>query len=223
MDYAELFRIFLRRWWLILLPLLLSAVVALPQILGASASSGYAMELRYSAAQRFNLPQREGDYTDIWRASEYTVDALTDWVRTSSFRAEIALQLDDGADALASLGIAADNARAVGVVYLSHSDGETLRDIGDAAMLVLAQRNQSYFPQLAGEAAQVTILDASAIRSLAPSLMDRLTPYIQLGIALLLGLALAVIAEVVDPAIYHQSELRRMGLPLLGSIPHERA
>ena len=89
MDYKELVRIIFRRWWLIVLPLVLSAVIAIPEIIGADTSAGYNAEIRYSAAQRQNMPGREGDYTDVWMASEYTVDALTDWVRTSSFRDEI--------------------------------------------------------------------------------------------------------------------------------------
>lgn len=224
MEYAEIIRIFLRRWWLILLPLLLSALVALPQILSGTSNSaaGFSMELRYSAAQELNRPGREGDYSDIWIASQHTVNALTDWARTSSFRLEIMRHLAEVDISLDSLSIAADNVRNVGVLYLSHADSAALSAIGDAAMLVLAERNQTYFPQLGGEAAQVTILDSPAIRSTAPALTNRFAPFVQLGLALIIGLALAVFAEFVDPTIYHQNDLRTMGLPVLGSIPRHR-
>ena len=225
MEYAQIIRILLRRWWLILLPLLLSAVVAIPQLIGgaADASSGFALQLRYSAAQKPNLPELNGDLTDVWTASEHTVDALTDWARTSSFRAEIARQIDDADLSLESLSIAADNVRNIGVIYLNHSDRDSLAAIGDAVILVLAERNQAYFPQLGGEAAQVTILGTTAITATAAPLTNRLAPILQLGIALLIGLALAFFAEIVDPTIYHQDDLRRLGLPLRGSIPAERA
>ncbi len=225
-EFAEIVRIVRRRWWLIALPPLLAAVVALPQIVdsGTSAPGGYAMELRYSAAQKLALPRADIEYTDIWQASEYTVDALTDWVRSSSFRLEIARQLEDAdASALSSLSIAADNARSIGVLYLSHPKEDALRAIGAAAIRVLAERNQSYFPQLGGEAAQVTILDAPAIRSAAPPLTNRLAPAIQLAVALMLGLALALVAELLDPKIHQQKDLRRLGISVLGSIPPERA
>ena len=221
MDIAELFRIFIRRWWLIALPPLLAAIIAAPQFISGlnGASGGFTAQLRYSAAQKLSLPERDGDYTDIWQASEYTVDALTDWVRSASFRAEIAAQFADEDASLAGLGIAADNARALGLIYFSHSDGDALQDIVDSAQIVLATRSQHYFPQFGGESALVTILEDATVAAAPTPLSTRLAPLMQLGIALLLGLALACIAEYIDPKIYHQDDLRRMGVSLLGSIP----
>ncbi len=225
MEYIELIRILLRRWWLIALPVLLGGVIAIPDLLNTapSSASGYIAQVRYSAAQKLNLPQRDGDYTDVWQASEHTVDALTDWVRSASFREEIRMQLDDAELPLGSLQITADNARNIGVIYFSHGNSDDLRAMIDAAMIVLTSRSQTYFPQLGGEAALVTILDPATVTAAPPALVSRLTPLIRLGIALLIGLALAFFAEYVDPTIYHQDDLRRMGITLLGSIPSERA
>ena len=224
MEYKEIIRVLIRRWWLIVLPVVLSAVMSLPDLLrdGASVNGGFTTQIRYSASQQLNLPDRDGDYTDIWRASEYTVHAMTDWARSSSFRAEISSILGDGQAALDGLRIAADNVRSVGVIYMSHLNGETLGAIADAALLVLTNRSQSYFPQLEGEAAQVTILDQPAIVASPPALPSRFAPVLRLGVALLIGLALAVFAEFVDPTVYHQDDLRRLGMPLLASIPKER-
>jgi len=225
MEYKEIIRILLRRWWLIVLPVVLSAVISVPDLLrdGASISGGFTTQIRYSAAQQLNMPDREGDYTDIWRASEYTVHALTDWARSSSFRQEIGSVLGDAQVAMDSLQIAADNVRSVGVVYMSHPNSESLSAIANAAVLVLNSRSQSYFPQLEGEAAQVTILDQPTIAASPPALPSRLAPIVRLCVALLIGLAIAVFAEFVDPTVYHQDDLRRLGLPLIGSIPKERA
>ena len=170
-----------------------------------------------------HIPEREGDYTDVWLASEHTVDALTDWVRSSSFRREIQSQLAEPDTPLDSLNIAADNVRNVGAIYFSHGNSEALRTIVDAAMLVLTTRSQEYFPQLGGDSAQVTILDQASVTAAGTPLTNRLSPLIRLGIAVLIGLALAFFAEYVDQTIYHQDDLRRLGLPLLGSIPRDRA
>ncbi|MYD08522.1 MAG: hypothetical protein F4X02_00630 [Chloroflexi bacterium] len=225
MEIVELLRVVLRRWWLILLPLLLSAVIAIPEFLRTSnaSQSGFNARVSYSAAQRFNLPERSGDYTDVWLASEYTVDAMTEWVRSSSFRAEIHTQLAGSNTDLGSLQIAADNVRNVGVIYFSHRNQESLRAIVDAALVVLTSRSQFYFPQLGGDSAQVTILDQSAINAAPPPLTNRFAPLIRLGIAFLIGVALALFAEYADQTIYHQDDLRRLGIRLLGSVPRDRA
>ncbi len=225
MGLAELFRVILRRWWLIVLPVVLAAVIAVPEFIRSSSAgqSGYNARISYSAAQLFNLPDREGDYTDVWLASEHTVDALTDWVRSSSFRKEIQSQLTEQETPLDSLQIAADNVRNVGAIYFSHRNSEALRAIVDAAMLVLTTRSQGYFPQLGGDSAQVTIMDQSAIFAAPTPLTNRLSPLIRLGIAVLIGLALAVFAEYVDQTIYHQDDLRRLGIPLVGSVPRDRS
>ena len=224
MEYAEIFRLILRRWWLILLPILLSAVIVVPELVSSgNASGGFAAEIRYSAAQRFNLPERDGDYTDVWLASEHTVDALTDWSRSSSFREEMRAALVDSDVSMDSLVIAADNARNVGVIYFSHRDQAALAAITDAAVLILSNRSQTYFPQLGGEAAQVTILDQPIITSTPASLSTRLAPLIRLGLALFVGLALALVAEYIDQTIYHPDELRRLGIPIIGQIPSHRS
>ncbi len=224
MQLVELSRILIRRWWLIALPVVLGAVIAIPELINTTASSagGYTAQLRYSAAQNFNLPERDGDYTDIWQASEHTVDALTEWARSASFREEIQTQLAAEEMPLDSLGIAADNVRNVGVIYFSHPNSDALRAIVDASLIVLTSRSQSYFPQLGGDAALVTILDPASVTAAPPALTSGLAPLIRLGIAFFIGLALAFFAEYVDPTIYHQDDLRRLGVTLLGSIPGER-
>ena len=225
MEFAEVFRIVLRRWWLIVLPVALAAVMAIPEFIRSSSAgqSGYNAQLTYSAAQLLNLSERDGDYTDIWLASEYTVDALTDWVRSSSFREEIQSQLAEPDTPLDSLHVAADNVRNVGAIYFSHQNSEALRAIVDAAMLALTTRSQAYFPQLGGDSAQVTILDQATVTAAPTPLTNRFAPLMRLGIAFLIGLALAFFAEYVDQTIYHQDDLRRLGIPLLGSVPRDRA
>lgn len=224
MEYREFIRIIIRRWWLIVLPVVLSAVISIPELLqtGAGTTAGFKAQIRYSAAMKLDATDGESDYTDIWLASEYTVDALTDWARSASFRDEIGVSLGDAEVALHSLQIAADNARSIGLIYLSHPDHDSLSAIADAALQVLSGRSQSYFPQLGGEPARVTILEQPALSPAPAALPSRLAPLLRLGVALLIGLAIAFFAEFVDPTIYGREDLHRLGLPLLGSIPKER-
>ena len=225
MEYKEVIRIMLRRWWMIVLPVALAAVVAIPDLVGdrAGESGGFTAQIRYSAAQQQDEASSDNGYTDVWLASEYTVHALTDWVRSASFRSEILSALGEAPVSLDSLHIAADNVRSVGVIYLSHHNHDALSAIANAAALVLSSRNHSYFPQFGGEAAQVTLLESPAIAAAPPTLPSRFAPFVRLGVALLIGLAIALVTEFIDPTIYHQDDVRRLGMPLLGSIPKERA
>ena len=221
MEFVLLYRILRRRWWLILIPVVIATVLVIPSFLGSGSavSGGFNTQIRYSAAQEFNLPQRDGDYQDVWLASELTVNAFTDWIRSNKFREEIQNDLDDADIDLSLLGIAADNARSVGVIYLSHPDADSLETIANTVIKILVSRNQAYFPQLGGDPAQVTILDEPIIASAPPPLTNRFAPLIRIGMALIVGLFLAFAMEYVDPTIHHSDELNKLGLPLLASIP----
>lgn len=221
MELTILARVLLRRWWLIAAPVAISAVLVIAGLIAEPAASpgGFSAQIRYSAAQELILPQRDGDYQDVWLASELTVNALTDWVRSGSFREEIVAWLADPATDMAPLGIAADNARSIGVIYLGHSSAESLQSIAEAAMAVLGGRNQTYFPQLGGQPAQVTILDQPIITPAPPPLTNRVAPILRLGLGLFIGLVLAYLAEYLDLRIHHKDDLQKLGLHVLGVIP----
>ncbi|MCY4018858.1 MAG: hypothetical protein OXG39_05580 [Chloroflexi bacterium] len=225
MELTVLARVLFRRWWLIAAPVALSVAFVIAGLIGqpAASAAGFSAQIRYSAAQELILPQRDGDYQDVWLASELTVNAFTDWVRSGSFRAEIVAALADPAIDMARLGIAADNARSIGVIYLGHSNAESLQKIAEAAMAVLGSRNQTYFPQLGGQPAQVTILDQPIITPAPPPLTNRVAPILRLAIGLFIGLVLAYLAEYLDLRIHHKDDLQKLGLRVLGAIPrHSR-
>lgn len=221
MDLKDLLAVLFRRWWLVAAPVALSLALAVASLLAEppDQASGFSAQIRYSAAQELNLPQRDGDYQDVWLASELTVNALTDWVRSGSFREEIGAWLGDPAIDMTSLGIAADNARSIGVIYLSHKQAESLRKIAEASMAVLSSRNQTYFPQLGGQPAQVTMLDQPVIAPAPPPLTNRMAPILRVGAGLFIGLALAYLAEYLDTRIHNTRDLQRLGLPVIGAIP----
>jgi len=222
MDLTVLARVLFRRWWLVAAPVALSGALVIAGLIAAepaTSAAGFSAQIRYSAAQELILPQRDGDYQDVWLASELTVNAFTDWVRSRSFRDEIVEWLADPAIDMARLGIAADNARSIGVIYLGHSNAESLQSIAEAATAVLGSRNQTYFPQLGGQPAQVTILDQPVIAPAPPPLTNRLAPVLRLGLGLFIGLVLAYLAEYLDLRIHHKDDLQKLGISVLGAIP----
>lgn len=223
MELRLIARILLRYWWLVLIPTVIAAAFTAPALLSGRASAGgFATSIRYSAAQQPDAqPPRDGDYQDIWLASELTVNALTAWVQTESFRREIAQVLDGQSIDLAVLGIRADNERSVGVIDLSHPDSAALQAIAQAAIEVLQSRNGAYFPQVGSAPAAVTFLDEPVIVAAPPPLTNRFEPLIRVGLGLIAGLGLAFLAHYLDPTLRQRDEVESLGLPVIGTLPRD--
>ena len=97
MELLMIVRVLLRRWYLVLIPVVVAAVLVVPDMLGdgPAVSGGYTTTIRYTAAQTLEaIPDRQGDYQDVWLASELTVRAFTEWVRTGRFAEEVAQEAD---------------------------------------------------------------------------------------------------------------------------------
>lgn len=219
MELLRVLRILLRRWWLVLIPVIVTAALAAPDLLSRRAvSGGYEASIQYSAFQSMTaIPRQDGDYQDIWLSSELAINAFTDWVQGSSFKQEIAA-LADNAD-VSALTVRADNARSLGVITFYHPDSSQLETIVAAAIEVLRTRNHIYFAQLGGEPAEVTILSQTGVVAAPPPLTDRFGPFLRIGLGLLAGIGLALLAHYLDPVIRQREEIEAIGLPVIAVLP----
>lgn len=228
MELRALWKIARRRWWLIALPALAALALAAQSYLTRPLSGGYATSIRFTAA-----PPPGGEavsYEDAqyypWLTSEYVVNALTDWVRTSTFAAEVSAALAEQGDevpaAVIQAGINADNQRSVMVLYLSGSDPETLAAVAEASALVLEQRSADYFPQFGEGGLRVVALDEPAIGAVPPPLSVRLEPLLRFGLGLAAGVALAFLVDYLDPTVRERREVEGLGLAVLAEVPRHR-
>ncbi|MEM9952639.1 MAG: hypothetical protein AAF846_13620 [Chloroflexota bacterium] len=221
MELIILMRFLRRRWWLMLIPVVVVAILVFPDLLNneTGTTGGFRTEFSYSAAQETsNLDVREGDYQDVWLASEFVVNAFTDWSTSTSFRTELADVTGD-ASLLDGLNIVADNNRSIGVIYMSHPEQDALATLRDAAITVLQTRNQTYFPHLGDTPAEVTILNQPPVTFAQPPVTDRFEPILQLGVAIFAGIVLAGLVEYFDHTLRYRDELEAQGLSVLASIP----
>lgn len=219
MELLTILRILVRRWWLVLIPVIITAALAIPDFLNQRAVSGdYSASLQYTAFQSLNAIPRDGDYQDIWLSSELVVNAFTDWVHGSSFKQEIASRVGDAAD-VAPLTVRADNGRSLGVISFYHPDAAQLETIVDAAIEVMGTRSSEYFAQLGGEPAHVSILDRSPVVPSPPPITDRFAPFVRIGLGLLAGVGLAFLAHYLDPVVRRREEVETLGLPIIAAIP----
>jgi len=215
----KLLNMIIRRWWVVLLPVLIVSALTLPDMLNTpTASGGFVTSFKYTAAQELNLPQREGDYQDVWLASEYLVNAFTEWIRSSTFRQELQTNLGSDFD-LASLGIATDNARSIGTVQMSYPTQEGMQAIVDESIVILSTRNQEYFPHLEGESARVQIVDEPTVSSSAPPLTNRFAPFIRIVLSGIVGLAFALAWGILDTRLRTRRDVEDLGMRVIGQIP----
>jgi capsular polysaccharide biosynthesis protein len=220
------FRTLLRRWYLVLIPVVVVGGYVFYTLLTTppAQSSGFTTVIRFSAAQSIDaLPDREGDFQDVWLSSELTVKALTSWAQTTSFKSEVAARAAESGVTFEpnALATAADHERSVGQLFISWNNASELEIIAAAALDVLREDSQTYFPQFGDQPAQVTVLDDIRVNPNPPPIVDRFEPLVQVALAVLVGVGLAFLAEYMDPTVRYRDELERSGFEVIASIPRE--
>jgi capsular polysaccharide biosynthesis protein len=226
MELLIIGRVLLRRWYLVLIPVIAAAVIIIPRLLSEPSQTGgrFTTTVQYTAAQVLEaIPQRDGDYQDVWLASELTVNAFTDWIKSNRFAQDVsavlaAQNIDIPAE---QLGFATDNQRSVGRITVGWHDETQLMAIVNAAIEVLQTRSGDYFPQLGDTPARVTLLDEPRIAPAPPPLTNRLMPLLQLGVALMGGVGLAFLVEYLDPFLRRREQLEALNMVVVGTIPKE--
>jgi capsular polysaccharide biosynthesis protein len=228
MELRSYVKIVTRWWWLIILPPLV--VGAYTYLNRQPPAPVYGTTLRFTAGQPQAQPGNGNGYDPNyyrWLTSEYIIGGLKDWVRTGAFAEAVSgelatrgLNLSAGAVAGAVSG--SDNQRSILVIYLNWPDDKELVTIAQAVTTVLQTRNADVFPQLGGQPATVTPLDQPSVGPVPPSLRVRYDWLLKVGLGLVVGLALALVAHYLDPRVMEKDELERLGLQVIAEIPRDR-
>lgn len=226
MEWMRPLQVVFRRWFLVVIPVAIVALFTLPDLLtlGPAAVGGFTTTIRYTAAQQLNaIPDRDGDFQDVWLASELTVNAFSEWIRSSQFAAEVraALAAEGLEIAPGAFSLMTDNDRSVGVIAINGADASEVESVALAAIRVLQTRAQVYFPQLGDQPAQVTLLDQPIVNAVPPALPNRLRPLLQLAIAVIGGIGLAFLAEYFDPILRRREQVQGINLSVIATIPRE--
>jgi capsular polysaccharide biosynthesis protein len=219
MEFLTLLRILLRRWWLVVAPPILVAIITL--FTYRAPPTAYATTLRFAVG--YPPEQATASLYDrkypAWLASEYIAGGLSDWAKTGDFAQAVADDTGGKVNAAEVAGsITSDHLRSIVMLYLNGGDPDRLTAIGASAIQVLQTRNNIVFPQN-GEGAMVTALDTVSVAPAPPSLRARLDIPIRIALGLLLGIVLAFIAHYLDPRLRDRAEVEALGFNIIGEIP----
>ncbi len=222
MELRAYWSVIVRRWWLVLAPVV--AVAAVVVATYQRPPTFYQMVLRYAAGTAPAGVSADYDRYYPWLTSEYIANGLADIAETGAFAQAVAERLR-GAGMEVTAGavqgaIVTDNAQSILVVYLTWPDPAEALAVAQAVTAELTENGAAYFPQLEGVEPAVRLLDPPQPVALPPGLRAQLMgPAIKLALGLVVGLALAFLWHYLDPTVQDASELERLGLAVLAKIP----
>jgi capsular polysaccharide biosynthesis protein len=219
MELRTYWKILLRRWWLVIVPVLVVAAYA--SVTYTPPGSVYQVVMRFSAGTKPAGLSADYDRYYPWLASEYVANGMADVARTGVFAEAVAERVGDpGLTSAIQGSIVTDSAQSVMVIYLTWPNPEQIVAVADAVSAELTQNGAAYFPQLTGVEPAVHQLDRPTPVALAPGLRTQLMgPAVKIGLALVVGVALALLWHYLDPTIRETEELEKMGLTVLTKIP----
>lgn len=225
MELREIWKVFRRRWALIVVP---AAIVMLVGVVTYEApAAAYNVGIRFLVGQPPANGATESDEQRYynWLTSEYIVNGLTDWVQGNEFGQAVSEELATRGHTVPAGavqgGLVADNARSMFTLSLIHNDPQLLAEIMKAATVVLQERNSEALPQLGGDAAMVIPLDTPVVNQIPAGIRSQLDLPLRLALALAAGLGLALTVEYIDPTIHERRELEELGYSVLAEIPRE--
>jgi hypothetical protein len=224
MELRTYWKILIRRWWLVAAPALV--VVLYVAITYSPPEPVYQVVMRYAAGTNPAGLSEDYDRYYPWLTSEYVANGLADVAVTGTFARAISSRLAETGHEISAgaiqPAIVTDNAQSILVVYLTWPDAEQIVVVADAITAELTGNGAAYFPQLEGIEPGVRLLDPPAPVSLPPGLRTQLMgPAIKIGLALVVGVALALLWHYLDPTVREAAELEELGLSVLVKIPRQ--
>lgn len=211
----------------------------LPLVLGLPLLVGLAYPLlstppatHYAAGMRFvvgiapeEVPDDQYTYDRYytWLTAEYLVDDLSEVVKSRSFAEDVGAQAGLAVPPGAIQGAtSAGKLHRILSVSITWPDPEELGRLAEATQRVLTDGADAYLAQLSTESAVISLIDPPSVYPLGRSLRDRLDLPLRLALALAAGVALAFLLDYLDDTVRSRSDLRALGLPILGEVPGTR-
>ncbi|HDQ72942.1 MAG TPA: hypothetical protein ENN19_12725 [Chloroflexi bacterium] len=222
MELRTYWKVLLRRWWLVVVPVLVVGVYAAATYVPPA--PGYQVVMRFAAGSQPAGLSVDYDRYYPWLTSEYIANGLADAAQTGAFAeavsARLVLAQIDVPPGAIQPNIVTDNAQSILLVYLNWPDAEQIVPVAEAIVVELTENGAAYYPQLAGVGPPLRLLDAPVPRQLAPGLRSQLMgPTIKVGLAAVVGVALALLWHYLDPTVREPAEVEELEVALLAVVP----
>ena len=222
MELRTYAKILLRRWWLVVTPLIL--VVAYVAVTYAPPPTPYRVVMRFSAGTDPAGLSLDYDRYYPWLTSEYIANGLADVAETGAFAQAVTERLEgrDLSPGAVQGAIVTDNAQSILVVYLTWGNPEGALALADAVTEELTENSGAYYPQLEGLRPAVRRLDEPNPVPMPPGLRAQLMgPAVKVALALFVGVGLAFLWHYLDPTIHEAATVEAMGVSVLARIPRK--
>ena len=224
MELRTYWKILIRRWWLVTAPVLV--VTLYVAVTYSPPGSVYQTVMRYAAGTEPAGLSEDYDRYYPWLTSEYIANGLADVAVTGTFARAISSRLVETGHEIPpgaiQPAIVTDNAQSILVVYLTWPDAEQIVVVANAITVELTENGAAYFPQLEGIEPAARLLDPPAPVVLAPGLRTQLMgPAIKIGLALVVGISLALLWHYLDPTVREAAELENLEINVLAEIPRK--
>ena len=226
-DVRQILKIFLRWWWLALIP-----VVVVAGYMGLTyrrPATTYQVVMRFTAGGEPSAAlSADYDRYYAWLSSEYIANALADVAVTGRFAEAVAARLGGQGLAIAPGAIqgavVGDNAQSIFVIYLTWPDPEQITVVAEAISAELTQNATAYFPQIKGVGIAAQRVDPPAPVALPPALRAQLLgPGLRVALAIVVGLGLIALAHYFDPMVRERRVVEQAGVQVITVIPKQRA
>jgi capsular polysaccharide biosynthesis protein len=209
MELRTYLRILIRRWWLVLAPVVVVAVYVV--LTFETPPPSYSIVMKFATGTSPSGLSEDYDRFYSWRTSEYIAGGLADLAKTGVFAQAIADRLESAHPNLAAgtvqAGINTDYTRSILVIYLNYGDPALASAIAGAIAEEVTTSAAAYFPQVEGVEPAARLLDAPNPAQTQPGLLQQLLdPAVKLGLALCVGVALALLWHYLKPENPKHSE-----------------
>lgn len=224
MELKQYWRIFARRWWVVVLITVLSGLLSVAFEVRTGLSYVATMRVVTSVPPEPKAPDNYNyDKYYTWLSSEYLVDDLSEIVKSRSFLDDVQVELNDPSIDVKTL-IEGERAtkkthRILAIKVTSNNKGQALA-VANAAARVIEKKGKEYLLQLSYGDAQVKVIDPPEVALDGGGLRAALNIALRTALGFLAGVALIFLLYYLDSTIYDADDVeRRLGMRVLGELP----